>query len=320
MPVLGLDLGGTKLAGAILSEQREILHRASASLKGRGGDEVGRLVMDQLAALRAHADANGLAIRGVGVSIPGIYHQETGTVWAPNIPGWERFPLRALLRRVLGEEIVLAIDNDRACSILGEAARGAARGCKHAIFVAVGTGIGAGILIDGRILRGAHDIAGAIGWMALDRPFQNEYKACGCFETHASGAGIERKARRYLEENPGHSGPLGRIEAGRITTHDVFSAYEQGDSLAESVLRNAVECWGMAVANLVSLFNPEVIILGGGVFGPAARLIDRITAEARKWAQPVSIGQVAIRASALGPDACLYGTGQLALSALSAAG
>lgn len=320
MPVIGLDLGGTKLAGAILSEQGEILQRASASLEGRGGEEVGRLVVGQLAALLAKAEGNGLAIRGVGVSIPGIYHQDAGTVWAPNIPGWECFPLRELMRQHVGNDLALEIDNDRACSILGEAARGAARGCKHAIFVAVGTGIGAGILIDGRILRGAHDIAGAIGWMALDRPFQQQYQACGCFETHASGAGIGRTARWYLEENPGHPGPLGRADADRLSAHDVFAAFEQGDSLAESVIRNAVECWGMAVANLVSLFNPEVIILGGGVFGPAARLIDRITAEARKWAQPVSIGQVAIRASALGPDACLYGTGQLALSALTPAG
>jgi glucokinase len=173
-------------------------------------------------------------------------------------------------------------------------------------------------LIDRKVLRGAGDIAGAIGWLALDRPYQSAYDQCGCFESHASGAGIEKTARKRLAEFPGHDGPLGAVDPTRLTTHDVFAAFDQGDSLAAAVIANAVECWGMAVANLVSLFNPQVVILGGGVFGPAARLLDRIETEARRWAQPISMRQVAIRASSLGPDACLYGTGQLALSVMDA--
>jgi glucokinase len=213
------------------------------------------------------------------------------------------------------ERVAVAIDSDRACSILGEAARGAARGCDHALFLAVGTGIGAGILIHGAVLRGAHDVAGAIGWMALDRPYRSVYDACGCFETHASGAGIEKTARRLLAEDPSRESLLRRLPPEQLTAHDVFEALDQGDPVAEQALANAVECWGMAVANLVSLFNPQVIVLGGGVFGPAARFVSRIVDEARRWAQPVSIQQVAIRASELGPDACLYGTGRLALLA-----
>ena len=100
---------------------------------------------------------------------------------------------------------------------------------------------------------------------------------------------------------------------GAITAHEVFGAFGAGDDLAASVIANAVECWGMAVANLVSLFDPEMVVLGGGIFGPAAPLLDRIVAEARKWAQPVSFAKVAVRISSLGPDACLYGTGELAL-------
>ena len=100
------------------------------------------------------------------------------------------------------------------CSILGEVSRGVARGCRHAIFLAVGTGIGAGILVDGSILRGAHDIAGAIGWMGLDRPYQAAYRSCGGFESHASGAGIARVARKLLEAEPDYEGTLRCAAAG----------------------------------------------------------------------------------------------------------
>jgi glucokinase len=183
------------------------------------------------------------------------------------------------------------------------------------IFLAVGTGIGAGILVDGMILRGAHDIAGAIGWMGLDRPFRDVYRQCGCFESHASGAGIARLARELLEAEPGHDGPLCAFGPGQITAHEVFAAYAAGDHLATRVVDSAVEFWGMVVANLVSVFNPEMVVLGGGLFGPARGQLERIVAEARRWAQPVSFEKVSVCVSALGPDACLIGTGELALRA-----
>jgi glucokinase len=315
MAVIGLDLGGTKLAAALFSDGGDIVHRSQRALEGRSGDDVGRLITDQVTELTSHAREQGHSIRAVGVSVPGIYRDRDGTVWAPNIPGWDRYPLRSLIQEHAGQEGRVAIDNDRACSILGEAGRGVAQGCDDAIFLAVGTGIGAGILTGGRVLRGADDIAGAIGWMALDRPYHGMYDRRGCFETHASGAGIEEKARKMLAVRPRHDGPLRQIDPSKLTAHDVFAAFEQGDAVAVALIENAIECWGMAVANLVSLFNPQVIAFGGGIFGPAVRLLDRIEAEARRWAQPISIGQVVLRASALGPDACLFGTGQLALSA-----
>jgi glucokinase len=312
---IGLDLGATKLAAAIFSKDGEVLHRDRCQLEGRSGDEVGGLIAEQLERLVRLVVEQGQSLRGVGVSVPGIAHATDGTVWAPNIPGWERYPLRSVIQESLPAGATLGIDNDRACSILGEAARGAARGCDHAIFLAVGTGIGAGILIGGQVLRGAQDIAGAIGWMALDRPFVSDYDQCGCFETHASGAGIEKKARRLLAEHPDHNGPLSRSNLATLTAHDVFAALDQGDSIAHIVLTEAIGYWGMAVANLVSLFNPQMIVFGGGIFGPAARFIDQIATEARRWAQPIGMGHVVICPTALGPDACLHGAGQLALSA-----
>ena len=103
------------------------------------------------------------------------------------------------------------------------------------------------------------------------------------------------------------------INPDLLSAKDIFDAYETGDELSSKVIANAIECWGMAIANLVSLFNPEKIIFGGGVFGPALKFLDEIYIEAKKWAQPISIQQVQLQASALGNDAGLYGAGLLAL-------
>jgi glucokinase len=199
------------------------------------------------------------------------------------------------------------IDSDRACSILGERWKGAAQNCSDAIFLAVGTGIGAGILTGGRILRGANDIAGAIGWMALEHPFQHQYKDCGCFESSASGEGIANLARKIARERKDYNGLWKTKYLDAVTALDVFEAYEEKDPVAEEVLHHCIELWGMAVGNLISLFNPQKIIFGGGVFGPAIKFIPGIKEEAIKWAQPVSMQYVTLETSALGTNAGLYG-------------
>jgi glucokinase len=186
------------------------------------------------------------------------------------------------------------------------------------VFLAVGTGIGAGILAGGQVLRGAHDSAGSAGWLALSRPFQPEYGPCGDFEYHASGEGLARAAARLLSQTAGYRGPLNRRRA--LSARDVFKAYEAGDILAARVMRDAIEYWGAACANLVSLLDPETIVIGGGVFGPAARFLDAIAAEARRWAQPVAMRQVTFEASRLGGDAALYGAAALARQARRAGG
>ena len=136
------------------------------------------------------AEEKSMRAVALGVAVPGIYYPESGTVWAPNIKGWEKYPLHSQLRKILPNEVSIKIESDRACYILGESWKGIAVGCKHAIFLAVGTGIGAGILVDGTILKGKNDIAGAIGWMALTNDFIEDYSVHGCFEHHASGSGI----------------------------------------------------------------------------------------------------------------------------------
>ena len=232
-----------------------------------------------------------------------------------NIPGWDDYPLRDELQRALGGMMRVVIDSDRAAYILGETWRGAAAGARDAIFLAVGTGIGAGILVDGRVLRGHADIAGAIGWLALDRPYMDRWTSCGCFEYHASGPGLTNVARDLLAERSTYQGELRGLSATDLSTARLFEAYDRGDEVAVRVMEGAIEFWGMATANLVSLFNPETIVFGGGVFGPAVRFLDRIRAEARQWAQPISMQQVRFVASTLGGDAGLYGAARLAMTA-----
>lgn len=309
MTFAGADLGGTKLAVAAFSEDGEILSRDNIPIAGREGAEVGSLIAESLQKMRAEHGCES-----AGVCVPGIYRGGRGTVWAPNIPGWDDYPLLDELRHALGDAQV-TIDSDRAAYILGETWRGAARGAQDAIFLAVGTGIGAGILSGGRLIRGHGDIAGAIGWLALDRPFMTRYIQHGCFEDQASGPGLARVARDRIGPELSYDGVLARKKPAELDAADVFSAFARGDKIAKAVIDNAVELWGMAVANLVSLLNPEVIIFGGGVFGPGVELLDRIYEEAKRWAQPISITQVRLIASSLGSDAGLYGAGRLAMLA-----
>jgi glucokinase len=316
MAVIGLDLGGTKLAGALFDTEGEILVRRAANLEHREGGDVGTLVTGMVGTLLATAYRTGDVVSGVGMAVPGIAYRETGNVWAPNIPGWEMYPLRSELEAsVEGRHCRVLVDSDRACSILGERWRGAARGCDHAIFVAVGTGIGLGVLVNGHVLRGAHDIAGATGWMALDRPFRDGYITCGCFEYAASGDGLARVARDLLREMPDYHGELRQIPPDSMTAREIFSAYDRQDPVALRTIDRAIAYWGMATANYVSLFDPDRIIFGGGVFGPAVRFIPAIRKEAEKWAQPISMQKVELVPAELGADAALIGAGFLALKA-----
>ncbi|ANH83024.1 hypothetical protein A8C56_20365 [Niabella ginsenosidivorans] len=310
MAVIGLDLGGTKLAVALFTEEGSLLYKERVPLTLLQGEATGALIADRITALKNRFPET--AITGAGICVPGIYYAKTGNVWCPNIKGWENYPLGKRLSEACGA-MPIVIDSDRACYILGEAWKGTAKGCNNAIYLSVGTGIGAGILSGGAVVRGQHDIAGAIGWMALAQPFQLPFKQYGCFEHSASGEGIARYTRELLDTMNDYNGLLRAIDAERLKAQHVFEAFEQKDVLATAVIRHCVQFWGMAAANLVSLFDPEKIIFGGGVFGPAQKLIPDIREEAAKWAQPVSMPSVLFVPGSLGADAGLYGAASLVL-------
>lgn len=314
MTFVGADLGGTKLAVAAFTSEGEVLSKEVIALADRRGGAVGSLIAERLQ--RLIVEHQGEA---AGVCVPGLYRADRGTVWAPNIRGWDDYPLLQELRASLGPAVPVTIDSDRAAYILGETWRGAARGARNAIFLAVGTGVGAGILSGGSVVRGHGDVAGAIGWLALDRPFMPRYRQHGCLEDQASGPGLVRVARDLMHADVNYAGALGIKNPEDLDASDVFAAHERGDRIAQEVIDNAIELWGMAVANLVSLFNPEIIVFGGGVFGPGAKFLARIHTEARRWAQPIAIEQVRLVVSSLGSDAGLFGAGRLAMMAAEGA-
>ena len=298
MAIIGIDLGGTKISAALFTRNGDLLAKEYRLLDGAVGTEVGVAIAETIFALRTRRP--DLPVEAVGICVPGIVYSKKGTVWAPNIPGWDNYPLMNDLKVILSDRSIrISIESDRTCYILGEVWKGAAQGCTDAIYLAVGTGIGAGILLDGRIIHGANDIVGATGWMALEAPYKEEFIPQGCFEYYASGSGIGNQAKRlYGDESK--------------TSYDVFADYGK-NPVATQILDKAIRMWGMGTANLVSLFNPQKVIFGGGVFGPAVQYIDRIYAEARKWGQPISMRDVVFCPSQVGGDAALLGAAYLGI-------
>ena len=303
---ISIDLGGTKCSAALVNQDGELFQYQSVELAGARGKAVGEMVLEMIEVLLAHAALKHRDVVGIGISVPGISDQRRQNVWAPNIEGWEKFPLQRYLKdHLTRHDLPIMIESDRGCSVLGEHWKGIAQGSKHVIYLSVGTGIGAGIMVDGRLIRGSHDIAGAIGWMALQRPFDARFKSCGNFEYYASGEGLVRAAKE-----------LGSLQASKLftkgavrgyTAEELFESFTKNDQVAVKVIEQAVELWGMACANLVSLFNPEIIVFGGGVFGPAVQFLERIYREAIRWAQPVAMRQVRFVETALKGNAPLLG-------------
>jgi glucokinase len=301
MATIGIDLGATKISAAIFDAEGNIIFRTGSKLEKRTGREVGLLLTENIRQLNKHARMNDIQIEGIGLCVPGIYHHLTGTVWAPNIPGWDDYPLLEELKTAFSDKgLQIRIESDRTCYILGETWKGTARGCQNAIYLAVGTGIGAGILCDGHIIRGHGDIAGAVGWMVLSGNYDDKYRSCGNFEYYASGSGLVKNAIEIPNIRMSHA-------------EELFEAYAGGNPVAKTIIEKAIDMWGRATANLISIFNPEIIVFGGGIFGPATRFIPRIREEAAKWAQPISMQQVRLEVSSLEGDAGLIGAGFLTL-------
>ena len=237
MCVIAVDLGGTKIACGTFNSQGNNLNQRVIELQGKTGTQAGVLITDLIKEEVLFVKSQGLSLSGIGISVPGIYYPETGSVWAPNIEGWQNYEL---LKEVSATEelnkIPVRIESDRACYILGESGLGCARGCSNAIFLAVGTGIGAGILADGRVLHGHNDIAGAVGWFALDRIYSRAFKQCGHFEYYASGQGMVNYCQELIQETAEYQGVLKSVPESDLVTADIFSAYDKNDEIARLVL------------------------------------------------------------------------------------
>jgi glucokinase len=291
------DLGGTKLAAALVSNDGRILARANEAVDGRSPGSVISQVVRVAGELKSKSKE--FRVVAAGVAVPGLVRRN-GTVWAPNLPGWTSVPLATRLRARL--RVPIAVESDRNAAVLGEAWKGAARGRRDVIVLLVGTGIGAGILAGGAVVRGAHELSGCAGWMVVTDHDDSEFARCGCLESLAAGPGLARAAARDMKVG------------GELTAADVAEAARRGNRAARAVFATMGRTLGAGVANLVSLFDPEVIVLSGGMAAAADLYLDELKRAVARYAQPLAAKQVKIAVSKLGADANLLGVARLSVS------
>ena len=287
-----MDVGGTKIAAAIVDSSG---HAGPTIKVSTEQHDTARSIAQVAEIAHRAAEQNGVSwreISAIGVAVPGIYYAATGQVWAPNLPGWDHIPLRDHLAAKFRVPIV--IDSDRAAYVTGEQWLGAARGLTDVIFLAVGTGIGAGIISGGRLIRGAGDIAGAVGWFALDPRAKEIYKRIGCLEAESAGPALARKSE------------------GGLTTEAIIERARHHDPAARQIVDEATQYLAMGIANLVSVLNPQMIVLGGGLMHAGDLFLEPLRREMLQWAQPIAASQVRIELSALGEDAGMLGAARLA--------
>jgi glucokinase len=312
LAAIAVDLQSSRVTCAAVSKSGLILEKETIDINNLGGTEVSQLIQQRMKKIIVNFIDKPIQIKSAGIGVPGIYFSKTGEVWAPNIPGWQNYNLKKDMNNFLIEhKILVKIASKRTCDILGERWLGAAKKSRNAIFLSVGTGIGAGIMMDGKILHGFNDGAGAAGWMTFNPPFKEEYRTKGCLEFLASGKGLIDLLCKTIREKENYNGILKSED--KLTFQDIFKAYEMKDPAAREVIKTAIEVWGMAAANLINLFNPEILIFGGALFGPALRLVPEIKHEAGKWAHPLFFEKIKFLPSQLGENAGLLGAGHLAL-------
>jgi glucokinase len=275
--VIGVDIGGTKVAAGIVTAEGEIRTQTRTPMIASGDAATGfsavKTAIDFLFASDPQAN-----IRAIGVCAPGPLDPNTGVVInPPNVPCWRNFPLAAELTKIYN--VAVKIDNDANAAALAEAQWGAGRGYRNVFYACIGTGIGTGIVFDGRIYHGRTGAAAEGGHVSID--YRGPRCKCGkpgCIEILASGTAIAKNARTKLSAKETRSALLdlaeGNIEA--VTTEMVAQAFQSGDPVARDVLQETVEVVSLWLSNIVDLLEPDVMILGGGVAGMLSSSFEEI--------------------------------------------
>ncbi len=306
--VIGVDLGGTNLRTSLLNAEGEILDRSKESTQAAEGHA--RVIERLLANIefqRTKALKRGLEVAAIGVGAPGVIQAASGVVVkSPNFPDWNNLPLRDVLEKAL--RLPVRIENDANAAALGEHWRGAGRGIGSLVLLTLGTGVGGGIILDNRIWRGADGMAGEVGHMTIlpdGRPCGCGNR--GCLEMYASARGI---VMTYREQRPGSGADRG---AGDITAAQVFQEASGGDPVAAAVMRAMGRSLGIGIAGLINIFNPEMVVLGGGVKDAWPLFIEAAREEIRARAFAYPAERTRIVPSQLGDDAGMVGAAAAAL-------
>jgi len=256
--VIGIDLGGTKIYGAIADLGGTILEEVEVKNHRTSGEESFNRLSEAISILLKSPSLADRRLHGIGVGAPGVTRFREGIVtWAPSL-NWREFPLRKKL--VAQFALPVMVDNDTNLAALGEHWFGAAQDCQSVVLVAIGTGIGAGIILNGQMYRGAHEASGEVGYILPGRQFLgNRYEGFGALENVASGTGIAEQARQRLK------GDLSPAKLANITAESVFEAAARGEAWAQAVMEETLDYLALMVANIGAILDPEIIVLSGGM-------------------------------------------------------
>jgi glucokinase len=305
-PVLAIDIGGTKFVAAVVSAAGEIISRQYKLTLADEGPEavVGRLLETIRDLVRDAASAPST----IAIAAAGAIDSNSGTVTSsPNLPGWHDVPLRETVHKATGMRTILL--NDASAAALGEHAFGAGRGVSHLVYITVSTGIGGGIIVDGKLYGGACGAAGEIGHTTID--VNGPHCSCGnvgCLEMLASGKAIAREAQRLISGGARSCIlELAEGELQNVTAQTVSAAAQRGDATARAVVAKAAAYLGVGLVNLVNIFNPEMIIVGGGVAKMGDSLLDGARKVVAERAFQLPARAVRIVPSELGDNAGILG-------------
>jgi glucokinase len=305
---IGVDLGGSKMRVAVVDGEQRILHHSTEASRGRTEDEVLATLERELVEARdARPD-----VAGAGLGIPCTIDQARGVaIAAVNLPLVD-VPIRDEMRERLG--LPVFIDNDVNAAILAEHRFGAARGARNAVMIALGTGIGGGMILGGKVYRGTHGAGAELGHMVVDidgPPCQGNCPNRGCIEAVASGTALGREGREAAERAP--ESALGRAlaEKGEVTGEAVTHAALAGDETAREVVALIGRRLGVAFSSLANIFEPEVIVVGGGVIAAGELLLEPAREELRARALP-PMNRTRVAPAELGVNAGMIGAATMA--------
>lgn len=307
-PTIGVDLGGTKVAVGVIGGEREVLYSAVEPVGSYDTDGL----IDALERAIRHAMEEVPASAGVGLGIPCTIDQERGlAINAVNLPLTD-VPLRDLMQQRLG--IPVFLDNDANLAALGEQLHGAARGARSVVMLTVGTGVGGGIVIDGEIFRGPSGAGVELGHVSVDAdgpPCQGSCPNRGCVETMSSGTALARDGAVAAIAHP--ESALGKLRANGETLdgRSIVGAAIDGDEIAVKLLQRAGYYLGVAMASFANIFEPDVILVGGGVSAAGDLLVAPARTELVARALP-PMNQARVALAELGAEAGMFGAAALA--------
>ena len=311
---VGVDLGGTNLRIAAIEESGRLLDKISQRVQMLAGRDA--VISELCGSVRSLAEKyrHAGSFVGVGVGVPGILYVETGKLRiSPNLPGWEDFAVRDAIAAQLDGASVL-VDNDANLAALGEKWRGAGHDTDSLCLLTLGTGVGGGLVLDGKIWRGFLGMAGEVGHIFVaDNGVPCGCGSSGCLETEASATAIVRKAKALVES--GRSPALARASenGGSLTAELVFDVAQAGDAACREIFFSFGRYLGLGIAGLINTLNLPLYVVGGGAADAWELFAPAMFDELRKRSYIFAEGSTRVEKSRLGGDAGLYGAARLAL-------